>query len=343
MWAEAEAARKKEAKEEMAKKVKATQEAAFGSSSPSPVRSPHQPQEQPEKATTSTPQELTSEKELPFINQLEKPTPLFPKITIIELPREKRKIKAPESKRTPEMVGQNLFPNQPHIPFILEQLEVPMPNPSSSSFDKSYNIIELESGDLEFHEVQKLSQAPSPTMEVDKESIEVEIDTVQEEQAQEIVKVIDTAQELQGEQVKSPVKEVAAASEVEKDKSPLRDTVKEREVEEKLRQAFKSRPSGTQDIEQDPPFEFRALEVALEAICSFLDARTTELGSDVHPAFDELTAKISSRNLIQLELVLNAGAVVLSVYVAVAGIFGMNVQYTWMIGHSHVFKWMTWR
>ncbi|MCO5580328.1 hypothetical protein L7F22_034194 [Adiantum nelumboides] len=240
---------------------------------------------------------------------------------------------------------------------------------------------------------------------------------------------------------------------------------------QKLRQASKSRPSGTQDIEQDPAFEFRALEVALEAICSFLDARTTELGSDVHPAFDELTAKISSRNLdkvrklktamtrlttrvqkvrdeleqlldddsdmaelfltrklqslaspehgqaplslsagfsttlsrasrasiatcgadddveeverlleayfmriddtlnkllalreyiddtedyinfqlqldkhrnrlIQLELVLNAGAVVLSVYAAVAGIFGMNVQYTWMIGHSHVFKWV---
>ncbi|MCO5580334.1 hypothetical protein L7F22_034200 [Adiantum nelumboides] len=247
---------------------------------------------------------------------------------------------------------------------------------------------------------------------------------------------------------------------------------------QKLRQASKSRPSGTQDIEQDPPFEFRALEVALKAICSFVDARTTELGSDVHPAFDELTAKISSRNLDkvrklktamtrlttrvqkvrdeleqlldddsdmaelfltrklqslaspehgQAPLSLSAGfsttlsrasrasiatcgadddveeverlleayfmridetlnkllalreyiddtedyinfqldkhrnrliqvhqmlswsdlkksflvrAVVLSVYAAVAGIFGMNVQYTWMIGHSHVFKWV---
>nr|XP_029119502.1 magnesium transporter MRS2-I isoform X2 [Elaeis guineensis] len=45
------------------------------------------------------------------------------------------------------------------------------------------------------------------------------------------------------------------------------------------------------------PFEFRALEVALEAICSFLDARTTELETAAYPALDELTSKISSRNL----------------------------------------------
>lgn len=40
------------------------------------------------------------------------------------------------------------------------------------------------------------------------------------------------------------------------------------------------------------PFEFRALEVVLEAICSFLDARTRELESDVYPALDELTSKV---------------------------------------------------
>ncbi|KAK6940731.1 hypothetical protein RJ641_030262 [Dillenia turbinata] len=45
------------------------------------------------------------------------------------------------------------------------------------------------------------------------------------------------------------------------------------------------------------PFEFRALEVALEAICSFLDARTRELETAAYPALDELTSKISSRNL----------------------------------------------
>ncbi|XP_020586073.1 magnesium transporter MRS2-I-like [Phalaenopsis equestris] len=59
--------------------------------------------------------------------------------------------------------------------------------------------------------------------------------------------------------------------------------------------------SGLHDLEvpdeDESPFEFRALEVALEAICSFLDARTTELETAAYPALDELTSKISSRNL----------------------------------------------
>lgn len=45
------------------------------------------------------------------------------------------------------------------------------------------------------------------------------------------------------------------------------------------------------------PFEFRALEVALEGICSFLDERTRELETAAYPALDDLTSKISSRNL----------------------------------------------
>ncbi|VAI21740.1 unnamed protein product [Triticum turgidum subsp. durum] len=48
---------------------------------------------------------------------------------------------------------------------------------------------------------------------------------------------------------------------------------------------------------QQSPFEFRALEVTLEAICSFLDARTTELETNAYPALDDLTSKISSHNL----------------------------------------------
>ncbi|XP_042457794.1 magnesium transporter MRS2-I-like [Zingiber officinale] len=59
--------------------------------------------------------------------------------------------------------------------------------------------------------------------------------------------------------------------------------------------------SGPHDIEameeDESPFEFRALEVALEAICSYLDARTSDLETAAYPALDELTSKISSRNL----------------------------------------------
>ncbi|KAL0551086.1 hypothetical protein IC582_010168 [Cucumis melo] len=64
-------------------------------------------------------------------------------------------------------------------------------------------------------------------------------------------------------------------------------------------QGEEEEPSTTQNelAENEFPFEFRALEVALEAICSFLDARTRELETDTYPALDELTSKISSRNL----------------------------------------------
>ncbi|KAJ7537504.1 hypothetical protein O6H91_11G008400 [Diphasiastrum complanatum] len=48
---------------------------------------------------------------------------------------------------------------------------------------------------------------------------------------------------------------------------------------------------------KDLPFEFRVLEVVLEHICSYLDARVTELETSIYPALDELTSKISSRNL----------------------------------------------
>ncbi|RWR91211.1 magnesium transporter MRS2-1-like protein [Cinnamomum micranthum f. kanehirae] len=45
------------------------------------------------------------------------------------------------------------------------------------------------------------------------------------------------------------------------------------------------------------PFEFRALEVALEAACTFLDGQAAELEIEAYPLLDELTSKISTLNL----------------------------------------------
>ncbi|GLU21964.1 hypothetical protein SLE2022_380680 [Rubroshorea leprosula] len=45
------------------------------------------------------------------------------------------------------------------------------------------------------------------------------------------------------------------------------------------------------------PFEFRALEVALEAACTFLDSQAQELEIEAYPLLDELTSKISTLNL----------------------------------------------
>ncbi|CAM8932904.1 unnamed protein product [Rhodiola kirilowii] len=73
------------------------------------------------------------------------------------------------------------------------------------------------------------------------------------------------------------------------------------ELKRRLQPSNYLRQGNEHDIEimeeDESPFEFRALEVALEAICSFLAARTTELETAAYPALDELTSKISSRNL----------------------------------------------
>ncbi|XP_044487539.1 magnesium transporter MRS2-1-like [Mangifera indica] len=45
------------------------------------------------------------------------------------------------------------------------------------------------------------------------------------------------------------------------------------------------------------PFEFRALEVALDAACTFLDSQAAELEIEAYPLLDELTSKISTLNL----------------------------------------------
>lgn len=51
-------------------------------------------------------------------------------------------------------------------------------------------------------------------------------------------------------------------------------------------------PACFGEIMLDFPFEFRALEVALEGVCSSLDAQTRELEIAAYPALDELTAKV---------------------------------------------------
>ncbi|KAF3946067.1 hypothetical protein CMV_027626 [Castanea mollissima] len=44
--------------------------------------------------------------------------------------------------------------------------------------------------------------------------------------------------------------------------------------------------------------------------------------------------------LIQLELFLSSGTVCLSIYSLIAGIFGVNIPYTWNNGYGYMFKWV---
>lgn len=44
---------------------------------------------------------------------------------------------------------------------------------------------------------------------------------------------------------------------------------------------------------------------------------------------------------LQLELVLSSGTVCLALYSLIAGIFGMNIPYTWNADHGYMFKWVS--
>lgn len=52
---------------------------------------------------------------------------------------------------------------------------------------------------------------------------------------------------------------------------------------------------GVQDDEL--PFEFQVLEMALEVVCTYLDSDVAELERDAYPALDELAVNVSTKNL----------------------------------------------
>eukprot|EP00249_Psilotum_nudum_P005173 c18637_g1_i1 orf=737-1984(+) len=57
-------------------------------------------------------------------------------------------------------------------------------------------------------------------------------------------------------------------------------------------------PSDAVDgLQNELPFEFRVLEIALEVVCSFLDTKVSELERNAYPALDELTRNVSTSNL----------------------------------------------
>ncbi|KAL3501510.1 hypothetical protein ACH5RR_035959 [Cinchona calisaya] len=57
------------------------------------------------------------------------------------------------------------------------------------------------------------------------------------------------------------------------------------------------RLQANKDQSDDLPFEFRALELALELTCMSLDAQVQELEMEIHPILDELASSISTLNL----------------------------------------------
>ncbi|XP_044489909.1 magnesium transporter MRS2-5 isoform X2 [Mangifera indica] len=60
---------------------------------------------------------------------------------------------------------------------------------------------------------------------------------------------------------------------------------------------FCKRLQTNKDQADDLPFEFRALELALELTCMSLDAQVKELEMEIYPVLDELATSISTLNL----------------------------------------------
>ncbi|CAN0887189.1 Magnesium transporter MRS2-2 [Linum grandiflorum] len=110
----------------------------------------------------------------------------------------------------------------------------------------------------------------------------------------EYIKAIITAEEVL---LRDPTDEnvVPVVEELRRRLPLANDTHQEDQANGKNHGAQQTDAEGGE--EDESPFEFRALEVALESICTFLAARTTELETAAYPALDELTSKISSRNL----------------------------------------------
>ncbi|KAK8485499.1 hypothetical protein V6N11_033665 [Hibiscus sabdariffa] len=56
-------------------------------------------------------------------------------------------------------------------------------------------------------------------------------------------------------------------------------------------------PEAMEGLQCELPFEFQALEIALEVVCSFLDKSVAELERDAYPVLDELARNVSTKNL----------------------------------------------
>ncbi|KAH7279538.1 hypothetical protein KP509_37G023500 [Ceratopteris richardii] len=58
-----------------------------------------------------------------------------------------------------------------------------------------------------------------------------------------------------------------------------------------------SGPDFTASKQDELPFEFRVLEVALDTVCGFLEKEVKDLECNAYPVLDELTRNVSTRNL----------------------------------------------
>ncbi|XP_019173785.1 PREDICTED: magnesium transporter MRS2-4-like isoform X2 [Ipomoea nil] len=80
-------------------------------------------------------------------------------------------------------------------------------------------------------------------------------------------------------------------------KTSGRNVVQDEDLEFPNAEKWLQVPEAVEGLQEELPFEFQVLEVALEVVCTYLDSSVAELERDAYPVLDELAKSVSTRNL----------------------------------------------
>ncbi|XP_031282834.1 magnesium transporter MRS2-4 isoform X1 [Pistacia vera] len=73
--------------------------------------------------------------------------------------------------------------------------------------------------------------------------------------------------------------------------------VQDNELQVSTRGLWSPIPEAVEGGQNELPFEFQVLEIALEVVCTYLDSSVAELERDAYPVLDELARNVSTKNL----------------------------------------------
>ncbi|KAL1549660.1 Magnesium transporter MRS2-4 [Salvia divinorum] len=71
----------------------------------------------------------------------------------------------------------------------------------------------------------------------------------------------------------------------------------DKEIQSATAEEWLAAPETADGLQEELPFEFQVLEIALVVVCTYLDSSVAELERDAYPALDELAISVSTKNL----------------------------------------------
>lgn len=78
---------------------------------------------------------------------------------------------------------------------------------------------------------------------------------------------------------------------------PQKSSSQDNETQSAAAGKWLTAPEAAEGLQDELPFEFQVLEIALEVVCTYLDSSVAELERDAYPALDELAISVSTTNL----------------------------------------------